>query len=67
MNAETTARMIITAIVVLGFGGVLIAWIIWPPTEGTNSTILAGLAGVLGSGYLLVLNYWFGKTTESKS
>ncbi|WP_157783649.1 hypothetical protein [Bradyrhizobium liaoningense] len=65
MSPETTARMIITAIVVLGFGGVLIAWIIFPPA--THSDILSGLAGVLGSGYLLVLNHWFGKATENKS
>lgn len=65
MSPEMTARVIITAIVVLGFGGVLIAWIIWPPAA--HSDILSGLAGVLGSGHLLVLNHWFGKTTESKA
>lgn len=66
MNPETLARVIITAIVVLGFGGVLIAWIVNPPVEAGNSTILAGMVGVLGSGYLNVLTWWFSKP-ESKS
>ncbi len=57
MSPLDTARLIITAIVVLGFGGVLIAWIIYPPHETSN--LMSALVSTVGAGYLLVLNYWF--------
>jgi sugar phosphate permease len=61
MNTETLARLILSGIVVLGFGGVMSVYIIWPPAE---NTLIAAMIGVLGSGYLLVLNWWFSKSSE---
>jgi hypothetical protein len=51
------AMLVISAIVVLGFGGVLVAWMMFPPKE--NTVILASLTTALGTGYLQVLNYYF--------
>jgi len=50
--------LVISAIVVLGFGGVLVAWMVWPPGP-ENVTILASLTTALGTGYLQVLNFYF--------
>lgn len=64
MTPIETSRVILSSIVVLGFGGVLIAWMIWPPTA--HSDVLSALVGALGAGYLQVLNYWFTKASETK-
>jgi CHASE2 domain-containing sensor protein len=66
MNESTnqTAMLIISAIVILGFGGVVIAWLMNPPAAD-QSNILAGMMGVLGSGYMLVMNYWFGPSRKN--
>lgn len=62
MTSKEIARLVISAIVVFGFGGVLIAWMIYPPKEST--TIIAALATALGTGYLQVINYYFMREKE---
>lgn len=57
MTPIQTARVILSAIVVLGFGGVLIAWMVYPPQ--TRSDLMSAMIATLGAGYLLVVNYWF--------
>ena len=57
MSTDKLAILIMSAIIVLGFGGVLIAWMVYPPRA--DSTLLAGLTGALAAGYLQVINYWF--------
>jgi hypothetical protein len=55
-------------VIVFGFGGVLIAWMIWPPNEHSN--VLSALVGALGAGYIQVINYWFTRAptaTEAKA
>lgn len=59
MSTELIARLAISALVIVGFGGVLIAWMIWPPKQ--DSTMLASMVGALVSGYALVLTSWFKK------
>lgn len=57
MSTDKLTMLILSAIVTLGFGGVLIAWMVYPPHD--NSTILAALTTALGTGYLRVIDYWF--------
>ena len=63
MTPETLSRLILSGIVVLGFGGVMSAYIIWPPQE---NALIAAMIGVLGSGYLNVLGWWFSKSEAPK-
>lgn len=58
MSMEDWARAVITAIVTIGFGAVLIAFMYFP-SKPDQANIISGMIGVLGSGYLLVLNYYF--------
>lgn len=62
MSPDKIPMLVISAIVVLGFGGVLIAWMIFPPKESSN--LLTALVTALGAGYLQVINYWFTKPKE---
>jgi hypothetical protein len=64
MSTDKLAQVIISAIVVLGFGGVLVAWMIWPPQAAASSNLLSGLTGALGAGYIQVINFWFGASTK---
>ena len=57
-GSERTTMIILSAVIILGFGGVLIMWFVWPPDE-KDRTILAALATALCTGYLQVVNYWF--------
>lgn len=57
MTPLQIARVILSAIVVLGFGGVLIAWMVWPPTA--HSDVLSALVGALAAGYGQVISSWF--------
>lgn len=58
MNAaDKTAILIISAIVIFGFGGVLLAWMVIPPKG--NANVLSLMTGALCSGYGTVLGYWF--------
>jgi hypothetical protein len=62
MSTDKLAQVIISAIVVLGFGGVLVAWMIWPPQTKESIGLLSGLTGALGTGYVTVINFWFGSS-----
>jgi hypothetical protein len=63
MTTEKTAQIILSSIIVLGFGGVLIAWMLYPPHEQSN--IMSALTGALAAGYLQVINYWFGASVRA--
>ena len=62
MSADKTTMLALSAIVILGFGGVLVVWMIYPPKADSN--LLAGLTGALAAGYLQVINHWFTKPKE---
>jgi hypothetical protein len=65
MNSTEITRLALSIVVTLGLGGVLIAWIWFPPSEATtNRDLLAGLTGAIAYGYSQVLNYWFGKASN---
>ncbi len=64
MSIETLARLILSAIIVLGFGSVLSAYIIWPPDK---NELVASMLTVLGVGYTTVIYYWFTRTEGPKS
>ncbi len=63
MTTRDIAILILSAIIVFGFGGVLVAWMVFPPAEQSN--MLSALTGSLGAGYLQVINYWFSKPKEA--
>jgi hypothetical protein len=68
MSTNEIARLVLSVVIVFGFGGVLIAWMIWPPNEHSN--VLSALVGALGAGYIQVINYWFTRAptaTEAKA
>jgi hypothetical protein len=54
---DKTATLILSGIVVFGFGFVLMLWMIWPPIK--HSDVLSALVGALAAGYLQVINFWF--------
>lgn len=54
---DRTATLIISGIVILGFGAVLLAWMFIPIKS--NSNVLSLLTGALCSGYGQVIGYWF--------
>ncbi len=58
MTPEKITMLIISAIVVAGFGLVFVAWI-WLHSADDKVTPL--LIGALTGGYLQVINYWFNK------
>lgn len=58
MSTDKLAILILSAAIVLGFGGVVIAWMIYPP-KADQSNILSALIGALAFGYGQVINYWF--------
>jgi uncharacterized protein YggT (Ycf19 family) len=58
MPTNQIAMLAITALVVIGFGCVFIAWMVWPP-EAAQSNVISALVGALTTGYLQVINYWF--------
>jgi hypothetical protein len=60
MQANQTAILILSAVIVLGFGGVAIAWMVaLPHTE--NRDIIMLIVGALATGYGQVIGYWFAK------
>jgi hypothetical protein len=63
MKDDKTVVLIISAIVILGFGGVLIGWMLFPPSKDA-SPLLAALTTALGTGYLRVIEYYFGKSKD---
>lgn len=62
MTTEKLTMLIISGIVVLGFGGVSLAWMWLPHAPDDKVTPL--LIGALIGGYLQVINYWFTKPKE---
>lgn len=62
MTVDKAALLALSGIIIVGFGCVLIAWMVYPPKADSN--LLAGLTGALGAGYLQVINYWFTKPKE---
>lgn len=58
-----TPLYILASIVTLGFFGTLIASMIWPITDNNQATIM--LIGVLGTGFGMVLQYFFGSSSSS--
>jgi hypothetical protein len=62
MTPRDIAILVLSAIIVFGFGRVLIAWIIYPPQ--THSDLMSAMIATLGAGYLQVINYWFSKPKE---
>ena len=52
----------LSAMFMLGFGGVLIVWIIYLPQ--THSDLMSAMIATLGAVYLQVINYWFSKPKE---
>jgi hypothetical protein len=59
MESDKIAMLVLSGIVVLGFGSVLIAWMIFPPQS--NSNLLSAMVGSLAAGYMQVISYWFSK------
>lgn len=62
MSTEKMTMLIISGIVVLGFGGVLLAWM-WAP-HAADDKVIPLLIGALTAGYLQVINYWFSKAKD---
>lgn len=58
MSPTDITRLVLSVMITFGFGGVLIAWMYWPPGP-ENSNLMSALVGGLGAGYLQVLGYWF--------
>ena len=59
MGTDRIFQLIVAAIVVLGYGGVLIGYMLWGPSEANRA--LDALLGALSSGYLIVLTGLFKK------
>jgi hypothetical protein len=57
MAPELLFKMSIAALIVIGYGAVLIVYIVWGPELPNRA--LDALLGGLSSGYLLVLNGLF--------
>lgn len=59
MSPQTITRLVISAIVVLGFGGVVIVFIMMPSAASAQSNIVSMLLGGMLGGYSSVIKYWF--------
>lgn len=57
-STEFIFKLSIATIIILGYGGVLITYMIWGPAEGNRT--LDTLMGGLSAGYLMVLTNMFG-------
>lgn len=64
MPTNQIAMLAITALVVIGFGCIFIAWMVWPP-HADQSNVISALVGALTSGYLQVIGYWFRGSTNA--
>jgi hypothetical protein len=58
MTTDKIAMLAITALVVIGFGCIFIAWMVWPP-QAAQSNVASALVGAITTGYIQVINYWF--------
>jgi hypothetical protein len=59
VSTQTIARLVISAIVVIGFGSIVIAFLQLPAVPNAQSNFVSMLIGALISGYLQVIHYWF--------
>jgi hypothetical protein len=51
------AQILLSVIVIAGFGLLLAAWLVWPP--GQQSAILASLTGAMAAAFGQVVAFWF--------
>jgi len=58
MNTDAIFKLVHATIITLGYGAILIVYMIWGPTEANRA--LDALLGGLSSGYLIVLNSLYG-------
>ncbi|MCK1742201.1 hypothetical protein IVA80_15355 [Bradyrhizobium sp. 139] len=49
--------LILSALIIIGFGLIFLAWMIWPPAA--NSNVMSMMVGAIVSGYGQVIGYWF--------
>lgn len=59
MTPLEIARVVLSAIIVIGFVVVLSVYSFLPPIK--NSDLLAGMVGLFGTGFIQVIYYWFPK------
>lgn len=64
MQTDNIGAIIISVIATVAFAGVLLIWVMKPPS--VNSDVLNVLVGALSAGYLQTLAYWFGSSSGSK-
>ncbi len=62
MNTEQIFKLVHATIITLGYGVVLIVYMLWGPTEPNRA--LDALVGGLSSGYLIVLNSIYGSKSS---
>jgi hypothetical protein len=60
MNTEQIVKVSLAALIILGYGVVLVTYMVWGPTEPNRA--LDALIGGLSSGYLLVMSSLFGSS-----
>lgn len=58
MSTEQIVRISLAGLIILGYGIVLVAYMVWGPAEPNRA--LDALIGGLSSGYLLVMQSLFG-------
>lgn len=58
MNTDAIFKLVHATIITLGYGCVLIVYMMWGPIEANRA--LDALLGGLSSGYLIVLNSLYG-------
>jgi hypothetical protein len=61
MTTEQIVKLSIAGLIILGYGVVLVTYMVWGPVEPNRA--LDALIGGLSSGYLLVLQNLFGSKT----
>lgn len=59
MTPLEIARVVLSAIIVIGFVVVLSVYSFLPPLK--NAELLAGMVGIFGTGFMQVVYYWFPK------
>lgn len=61
MNTEALVKVSIAALIILGYGAIVIVYMVWGPVEPNRT--LDTLLGAITSGYLIVLQSLFGKSS----
>ena len=70
MNQESKlGPVIVSGVVAAGFVMVLTLWLLRPPSIADNNSfqVLSVLVGTLSSAFTLVVGYWIGSSSGSKS